>query len=272
VKSNQQQGLLPTTKGAPVTKPARLYKYVPPTEWAFKNLVRNQLWFSSPQGFNDPYDCQVPLELSKPADAELVAIVHGSLSGVPAQVAQEKLARLLPGGSPSSLVREQVESAYAKLFEEQRSTNLTKRGVCCFSEQLDSFPMWGHYSDSHQGFCLEFDTTFDPFQKVHAVSYTDARPVVNASSLILGDDSDALITMVATKAACWAYEKEWRVIHMEADTAYGYEPAALTAVYLGMQANDDTRFKVSTIVKGTAAKVYQMERDETAFRLVPKLL
>ena len=31
--------------------------------------------------------------------------------------------------------------------------------LCCFSETNSSFPMWDHYSASHKGVCVEYDTS-----------------------------------------------------------------------------------------------------------------
>lgn len=62
------------------------------------------------------------------------------------------------------------------------------------------------------------------------------------------------------------------MIHMEANKAYSYIPAALTAVYLGLLASDDLKLETAAIVRGTATRLYQMERDERAFKLEPRPL
>lgn len=255
-----------------MTKPARLYKNVPPAEWALKNLRNNQLWFSSPSGFNDPYDCQIRVERLDLSDAELVDIVKGHLNSLPPDEARKQAATLLPDGRPSPLLRQQTIDTISSVFNLMRSTMKNSRGVCCFSEKVDDLLMWGHYSDRHRGFCLEFDTSFQPFDMVHKVDYSDTIPTVDPVPLIFDGNPDTLLAMITTKAACWKYEQEWRVIHMEGNKAYSYIPAALSAVYLGLLASDELRLEAVAILKGTATRLYQMERDERAFKLTPKRL
>lgn len=48
-----------------------------------------------------------------------------------------------------------------------RVENISKKGVCCFSEKWDDLLMWAYYADGHKGFCLEFDTNYEPFTKLH---------------------------------------------------------------------------------------------------------
>ena len=37
--------------------------------------------------------------------------------------------------------------------------------------------------------------------------------------------------LLLTKAKCWEYEQEWRVLHQEADKLYGYDRSSLTGIY-----------------------------------------
>jgi hypothetical protein len=40
--------------------------------------------------------------------------------------------------------------------------------------------------------------------------------------------------MILTKANCWSYEREWRILHIQAGLAYTYPWQTLTAVYFGV--------------------------------------
>ena len=107
------------------------------------------------------------------------------------------------------------------------------RGVCCFSELVDHPLMWGHYSDGHRGFCLEFDTTKAPlFNKAHKVTYSDAIPRLDIDK-IARFELGSVMDLVLTKAKCWEFEHEWRVLHNEGNILFGVERAALTKIYFG---------------------------------------
>ena len=41
-------------------KPFRLYKYQSYNIQTIDNLLKQQLWFSNPLKFNDPFDCYIP--------------------------------------------------------------------------------------------------------------------------------------------------------------------------------------------------------------------
>jgi len=51
-----------------------LYKYEPPTAQALENLKAQSIYFGSPQGFNDPYDCATYPFIVAPTELETVQI------------------------------------------------------------------------------------------------------------------------------------------------------------------------------------------------------
>lgn len=66
------------------------------------------------------------------------------------------------------LVKAQLAAKIAEIIKHRRMTQVQaaellgmpqpdSMGVVCLSEHGDDILMWSHYSDGHQGFCLEFD-------------------------------------------------------------------------------------------------------------------
>jgi hypothetical protein len=53
-------------------------------------------------------------------------------------------------------------STEGELPPTNKSENRLNLRVCCLSEVPDDLLMWGHYADSHQGFCLEITPANDP--------------------------------------------------------------------------------------------------------------
>ncbi len=88
-------------------------------------------------------------------------------------------------------------------------------GVLCLSEQWDSILMWGHYSQSHEGFVIGFDTDHqffnqrrtekDEFGYLRQIHYQKSRPIVSLMN-------SGGMEWFDTKADVWSYENEWRMI------------------------------------------------------------
>lgn len=159
--------------------------------------------------------------------------------------------------------------------------------------------MWGHYADSHRGFCIEYD-----FQKIltacsekcadiqHCTSlmmspaiapviYADVR--YDASQIILPlllsrmadlahtaikpfyEDLLVIVKSLLTKSSVWSYENEWRMISMLPDNTlfcriYSLKP---TSVYIGVRTDEEA-----------ANTLYQIccEKDIPCYKMVPAYL
>src|SRR5215471_4778417 len=53
------------------TVPLKLYKYQACNEYAFGNLKKRCLWFSKPEEFNDPFDCDINFEITDVTEENL---------------------------------------------------------------------------------------------------------------------------------------------------------------------------------------------------------
>ena len=183
---------------------------------------------------------------------------------------------------------------YRTLIDEQK-----RRSIACFTESNDNSAMWGHYADSHRGFCIEYD-----FQKIltacsekcadvqHCTSlmmspaiapviYADVR--YDASQIILPlllsrmadlahtaikpfyEDLLVIVKSLLTKSSVWSYENEWRMISMLPDNTlfcpiYSLKP---TAVYIGVRTDEEA-----------ANTLYQIccEKDIPCYKMVPTYL
>src|ERR1700690_3587064 len=120
--------------------------------------------------------------------------------------------------------------------------------------------MWSHYADGHRGLCLEFDTIYLPFndpQKLKKVIYSNDRPVLNPVEFLIKDRIE--ITPLITKSKKWKYEKEWRLITRNGNTAIEYNSRALTGIYFGCSMLDDQKRKIATMPANSAAHLYQIK-------------
>jgi len=135
--------------------------------------------------------------------------------------------------------------------------------------------MWSHYAGKAQGFCLEFDTSREPFnEKLLKVSYPETIPPVKVTSdLLLREGNVGLIEkLYCTKSKDWAYEREWRAIHHDKGTRYVYPAESLTGVYFGTESTGPSQEIVCLILQGQnkGVRFYQGERSTQEFKVIFK--
>jgi len=113
------------------------------------------------------------------------------------------------------------------------------------AEVPDDILMWSHYSNSHQGICLQFkaDKESSIIWEAFKVTYQNNYPEINTMDI---GDTTQFFNLVATKSNHWKYEKERRIIKTEEEggsNTYTFEPELLTGVVLSakISANDEKK-------------------------------
>jgi len=251
--------------------PPRLYKYQPINVQTLANLKSAQLWFNAPIRFNDPFDCALPIfDSSRLTDADFLRAFNYYKEHHP--TSQYIVDVMCPGGVPTQGFRDLILRSVEDGFAERRKIQLEQRGVACFSAKPLDITMWSHYADGHRGFCLEFDTSVKPFTDSYHVRYAEAFPYVNPVDIIIeptNDDpeNELLVASVLTKASCWQYEEEWRIMHMEPNKLFGYDWRALTGIYFGAAMAPAHKEILCLLLHGSPTQLYNIERDEKGFTL-----
>ena len=245
--------------------PKSLYKYELFSAQALANLKASRIYFGSPQGFNDPYDCATRPVVLRPSANEVELIRESYLSerDVPesvkaglASASVEKLQDLIHRAGVST-----IESAVQQF--------LTERGVSCFSGKNEDLLMWSHYAGKYKGFCLEFSTIQMPFSNAKRVSYHEKIPDTSVVPFLLPQRDDPVVDFFCIKSKSWSYEQEWRVIHEKAGPLYHYEPEALTGVYFGPETSIESLEIICLILRGQnkGVKFWRGLRSKTEFQI-----
>ncbi len=181
-------------------------------------ILKSELWFSSAEKFNDPFDCQIKVNTVN---------THREIKDYLAKFAQ-------------TLSRKQIRELASKLYENNEdrhnlfnsvfSNDLNKRGLCCFCENETNILLWSHYTKSHKGVCLKFDVLEDPelFVFPIKIKYEEKYPVYNH----LRDSEKIIESLIGTKAKCWEYEKEMRIMKPSTG-AFKFNKSALVEIIFG---------------------------------------
>jgi hypothetical protein len=227
--------------------PKRIYKYRCDCSNSRGNLETDTVWLSSPDFYNDPYDC-----LFRFSQDELLVVLEnrlvdtlatdGTLQGVVTaeQIESAKrshkplktIAGYIPDSSSAGgNLKQRVELCSTQapgVVERTTSTiqqwrKLTK--VCSFSAINDSLLMWGHYADNHRGFCIEYDleglvADHRLRRTLFPVIYTNKTYDLTpwAVTLVSPDrgrfNTELLILCLIYKCDEWKYEEEWRMVRV----------------------------------------------------------
>ena len=189
----------------------------------------NELYFSSKDQFNDPFDCKFGYSFaaSKPEIKKyLLASLKRNQPNWNRKQKQHWIAEQLKKFDPADPVLEQ------KLVEGTEEL-ISGIGICSLTRVPDDILMWSHYADSHKGFCIKLlDDENEPFiASTFPISYSDDYPIVNP---IKDDVTLRMKKSLLTKAKHWEYEKEWRIIdHEEGLGIKRFPPHLLVGVIFG---------------------------------------
>lgn len=255
--------------------PKYLYKYRPINHLTFMSIINNYNWFSHPKSFNDPFDCQFDICDKEVSYDEYMNLYLHSKYG--SKLPKEGTVLIeFPKGSieHNQLTREFREIALD--FGQHVKKDVTERSVLSLSEKFDNTTMWSHYSDNHQGICLEFcpATLVGHAEGVlHKVKYLPAGKInFNAYELYARCSNNRnfeqykqiINEMVLTKSDDWEYESEWRIVHAEVGPV-GFYPEALKGVYFGLRCGVEEKVAIRNILFDRRMAFFQMRRKKSGF-------
>lgn len=131
----------------------KLYKYTRFSEHLLASLAKETIWVSSPEKFNDIFDCKSLLEdLSIDQAKELYHIKkyrNKNSNNFPLKITEDHL----------------TEDGIKKLCSEHEheiNIFINNFGIYSLSERPDSLLLWAHYASDHHGVCLEYEGDSKP--------------------------------------------------------------------------------------------------------------
>ena len=246
--------------------PKIVYKYESFNIRSLMNLKEQSLYFGSPRGFNDPYDCAITASVDEPTDEQIEIVKNHFLSDQPIPSEYKKLLETLP----IDQLRQHLKNAANTSMHNVREEFLSKKGVTCFSELNDDLVMWAHYGGQYKGYCLAFDTDKEPFTKLRQVQYVKEIPQIDIVGFMVKKEHDKILDkLFCTKSISWAYEREWRALHNVAGTSFHYASDALKAIYFGPEIENAALEIICLIIQGQNPDVqfFKGRRSETGFKV-----
>ena len=220
------------------------YKYRPiwdnirekkPSDFTRALFQKRALWFSTPEAFNDPFDCNLVLMIDGTDEEhhsfclKLIDRGHPDVPVIPPEVRQN-LWNAKPWRKPGF--------AHG-IFTRARDRIYKESSVFCWCLDGLNIPMFSYYANDHRGIALEFEVSMlDPIGRALPVQYRDDLPDLNY--LKLHDDPQLSKTLIFTKAACWGHEKEYRVFRPNTPAGLvEFSPANLKRITFGPRASEE---------------------------------
>ena len=270
----------PEDQTQPPSRPTFFYKYKYIDDRDDKYLdhsrrifTDNELYFSSVNDFNDPFDCQFQVKFVG-SDDDKPKFIDDLL---------KKQAPHLPSEERLSIARENSkflsDPDIANAMRNRARHAIEEWGICCLSVVRDNILMWSHYAKEHYGFCLEFSNELQVVPMVYQkdegqkapfpvmplrVMYSEKYPVFNPLSL-----DDSVNQTLLRKANQWEYEREWRMVCPRTTGSYTFKPHCLTGVIFGCRMPEEHK----ELIRGwcqdrpPSMKYYEARQSEDSYSL-----
>lgn len=208
-----------------------------------------EIYYSTPNDFNDPYDCNLKLHVADSTDAEWAEYCDKLATQHPHRKAQMEDVKTRKLWQTEPALSEEVGN-------ETHKTNC-ESSVFCLSKKPNSIPMFSYYADNHRGIAIEFQFSNEEVpsgipigapahpENLHGieiifedVKYTSTFPELNYHRLY---GKHQLVTnLIFTKHHEWSHEKEMRVFRFGVPASkVRFDKNALTRVIFGCKSTQD---------------------------------
>lgn len=247
MKSDFQRGWL--KRYAEKYDKIKLYHFFPYNANSLGPLICGGLYFSSPEDFNDPFDCDfkiLPTDLEKKFDIDWNDAVADSRK------------------------------------------NVLKMGIVCFTPHWDNTLMWAHYADKFYGFCLgyEFDNPLNRNRGIddvfavckgrsyhtlefwlHEMIYAHSDKYPTKPYFHFGKIEEEMPEAILRyKASDWEYEHECRLSFFGGMGVHPV-PGTIKEVYFGLRMGSEEKRVLFTILKKYGPVFYETHKSNTHIKV-----
>lgn len=237
-----------------------LYKYQDWTnEYHRKSFRNGQVYFANNFRFNDIYDMNCPFKykgIFKYTDEDITEELLPIIKRTPLQKEIIETRR--------QIIKMQKDTYPNKFFTahmtETLKKNVSQTGVFCLSKTPKSTLMWGHYANSHKGYCLGFnslklkeylDKKFKMKLSILPVTYVHDFPIFDINGITIEDFKISYSKeYLSYKFIQWEYEKEVRILISDfVNQSLTLDPTILTELIFGNKIEIEHKDEISRLYK-----------------------
>ena len=250
--------------------PEILFKY---RDWANEHhrkiIFNNEIYFPSMSQFNDPYEGKIPYRYKDEdltPDNIFIKMLSMAKSEHP-DWSDEQLHNYTYEHQRENLLFD--ESHLESVFHQTIEDIERNFGIFSLTTEENNFLMWSHYSRSHKGFCIGFNTRIlwelttggigpVAYDKVLPTFSLFEHPIMFSHKLL------------STKSDIWAYENEFRIIKSGfARRTVKIPPETIAKVIFGCQMEFSIKLKIIDFIKSNlkACEVYETSLNGNEFKI-----
>jgi hypothetical protein len=217
-----------------------VYKYRSGSERDIEALMNNQFFSASLDSLNDVQEAKVKINNTEIYFFDLLA------------------------KSKNPHIENSLNNILEKFINKARNF-----GIYSLSKNYDNELLWAYYSNSHQGFCIEYDLEiFKQYQLRNDyfcdVEYQKDVPTIALQDIF--DPADLVKKFLSTKSVAWKHEEEHRIITGVTGLFHFYN-RAIRSIYFGYRASEESIKNVMSILRGRGIKYYKMDHREDSYQL-----
>lgn len=244
-------------------------------------LKNNQIYYSAPIGFNDPYEAAYKIEEDINDCLDDIKGVLRFSQSIDENAFIKPIKEMITTDFIDAL---KLDSRGIKYFSNAFVDLLRQYcGVLCLTPELNNIPMWAYYGDNHQGIALEFERNKLNALGQHSfpIDYVNSHPKISLSKLLREvlqtsrvDNEDDLYLLKKdseinklfySKHRSWEKEYEWRTTSNRCGL-HAY-PAKLLSITFGLNTPAAAIEYVKNIIGNSDVVFKYMVADRDDFRV-----
>lgn len=190
------------------------------------NVVEGKVHLSDPNGFNDVFDCTIPLN--------------------------DEFLNIFGENHKDFMCNLRV----SEIYECESNFPRNSYKVSCFTTEnnLRNLKMWYMYGDCYKGACLEYDAK-DVIKTAKNNEYYFTPVIYQGMGHISIDDKNLFDKALMQKLKYWKDEQEWRIFGKTTKDDFILKPQA---VYLGPKIPQKVENKIKNKLKVKKVRIYNM--------------
>lgn len=154
-------------------------------------------------------------------------------------------------------------------------TQIKYVGIYSLSKYYSNELLWSHYSNSHKGFCIEYElndlipenTKTLIFPRIINIDYRKGPPIYSLDGS--GDLQTKIIRkLIGTKSNSWKYEGEIRIIFLE-NGEQKINQKAIKSIIFGFHTSKKDINNTINLIQDKV-KYYKMELLKNSYKLIKK--
>lgn len=232
----------------------------------FEMIKNQEIFLSSPDGFNDPFDCcegLIEFKITKEFIREYIT-KHPAIIGMSSREQRRRIEK------------QALENPNSLNLDEFYKTQKQKFGICCFSWDCKNIVMWAHYADNHQGICIGFKNLSPVVIGLYGIYPVEYVSEITKYQFDSFEDTQYWQHWLCTKSKMWDYEQEVRLISKSFNGVLKFPQKTISEVILGLSVSNKDEQKIIDLLLthnySKETKLYRMTIDKKKFSLMPKEL